>query len=238
MPAEFRPPCGWCHHQSSSSQSLSQSQSQSQPLVPIHCTICHQELEDEDGDSLTSQHRRVHCEVWRCNSSDGGSISTQDLPLSPLADTESVPSPTKSEEPLSLGLRIPRSPSASTDTSDESCRDGPTARIRSKYGRQDNTIEGQKSLSHNDVAGFLEATKLRLIDAYLHQPENPWASQDLIVCPARTPVPGEASYRLDTFEPAIAPARQPVTPERRQEINLTRQNNRAVSVGQLWHGSY
>lgn len=234
MPAEFRSNCGWCH----SSSSL-RSRSQSHFLVPIHCTICHQELEREDGDSLViSQHRRVHCEVWRCNSSDGGSISAQDLPLSPLADTEPVASPTKFEDALLLDLRIPRSPSASIDTSDESSRDGPTTRFRSKYGRQDTSIEGQKSTKHNDVAGYLEATKLRLIDAYLHHPESPWTSQDLIIWPARTLVPGEASYRLDTFEPATTPARPPVTPERRQEINLTRQNNRAVSVGELSHSSY
>ena len=48
--------------------------------------------------------------------------------------------------------------------------------------------------------------------------------QDLVTYVARTPFPGEASFRVETFEPATRSPRRPFSPGRRAEVAQTRRN--------------
>ncbi|MCJ1355657.1 MAG: hypothetical protein MMC33_005649 [Icmadophila ericetorum] len=196
--------CGWCHHQSFQA-SL------------IHFSTCHH----PDSEDHLSE----------CNSADGdcssGSLHPHPHP-SISADLVAEELASSPEEILIFELRRPISTTFSIASSSDQSFDenDPTTRFRAKYGQEDIFTQVQKCAGRRDIATWSESSKLSLIDAYLHHPENPWTSEDLVVCPARIPFPGEASFRLDTLEPATTPARGPVTPERRNEINQTRQANR------------
>ncbi len=68
----------------------------------------------------------------------------------------------------------------------------------------------------------------RLNDYLSVDPEDPW-NQEWVVYAARTPLPGESSYSLETGEPATTSRRRPYDPRRRAEVAFTRNNGGACN---------
>ena len=67
----------------------------------------------------------------------------------------------------------------------------------------------------------LSVTKQSLVEEYLFHPDNPWASEDLIVNPN---YPGQLNYRIETGEPAKTPFRRDPTPQEKMQTQLLRNN--------------
>lgn len=64
------------------------------------------------------------------------------------------------------------------------------------------------------------------IRQYLYSEDSPW-NQEWVVYVARTPLPGESSFSVETLEPAIASPRRAYSSRRRAEVAYTRSNGGA-----------
>ena len=69
----------------------------------------------------------------------------------------------------------------------------------------------------------------RLNDYLSVSHDDPW-NQEWVVYAARTLLPGESSYSLETGEPATTSPRRPYDPRRRAEVAFTRKNGGACEL--------
>ena len=91
------------------------------------------------------------------------------------------------------------------------------------------------NLDKGSVAQIGSIDKQSRLNDYLSvNPEDPW-NQEWVVYAARTPLPGESSYSLETGEPATTPRRRPYDSRRRAEVAYTRNNGGACSHCRRMH---
>ena len=79
-----------------------------------------------------------------------------------------------------------------------------------------------KRLNAHLLSRIKSSSKDAQLEAYLFNEANPWNQQSIVQAARVPPVPGTSSFRLETWEPARAPLRQPYSPERRKEVASTR----------------
>ena len=91
------------------------------------------------------------------------------------------------------------------------------------------------NLGKGSIAQIGSIDKQSRLNDYLSvNPEDPW-NQEWVVYAARTPLPGESSYSLETGEPATTSRRRPYGPRRRAEVAYTRNNGGACSRCRRMH---
>lgn len=83
------------------------------------------------------------------------------------------------------------------------------------------------NLNKDNVSRIDSIDKQSWLNEYLSvNPEDPW-NHEWVVYAARTPLPGEASYLLETGEPATTSRRRRYNRRRRAEVAFTRNNGGA-----------
>lgn len=107
-----------------------------------------------------------------------------------------------------------------------------------KTASQDDPVtrkDAGANLNKNNVSQTGSIDKQSRLNSYLSvNPEDPW-NQEWVVYAARTPLPGEASYLLETREPATTPGRRRYDRRRRAEVAFTRNNGGACDCCRRRH---
>lgn len=239
MPSEyyFRWYCGWCGFGPHSS------------LSDFACCECHRRRDEHFRvEDIIFPYQRSYHEA-------GPNPESNQHPEHPGArsvlatNTESVRSraASKSEGSSPAKLSVNRSPANSVSSKDSNAAIdagngdsglAPNALIpptvssswEQKTASQDDPAtrkDAGGNLNKNNVSQTGSVDKQSRLNDYLSvNPEDPW-NQEWVVYAARTPLPGEASYLLETGEPATTPRRRRYDRRRRAEVAFTRNNGGA-----------
>ncbi len=114
----------------------------------------------------------------------------------------------------------PTPPAASEGEHDEQ-------NIESVITPSESSTSPKDSRANVNDSNISRTWKHSLLEDYLCiKPEDPW-NQELVAYAARTRLPGESSFSVETGEPATIPRRQRYNPRRRAEVAYTRNNGGA-----------
>ena len=157
-------------------------------------------------------------------------VDTESVTLPPapsslhLTPAESIPS--KNSRPSSHRAPSPSQLTASGPTPEQASWEQEAVTLDTLVASKDSVVSFDNN-SYNNALPIGQAGKLSRLRDYLSvNPEDPW-NQEWVVYAARTPLPGESSFSLQTGEAATTSRRRRYNTRRRAEVAFTRINGGA-----------